>query len=157
MYPLLLFPKIIQYNLLATRLLVLCVCFVDRCLSFCPFSFNLCVVCPSSIYAYVIFKLFYLDIIVYHVISKGMIYTCYGGKWDVKFFLRISVLHVSTNSELFGYCVICSHFLFTSMQFSEWTRVFITAIPKTGVVYINIRPFATKTQNLILCISRTVF
>jgi len=30
-----------------TRSLVLCVCFVDRCLSFCPFSFVHCVVCPS--------------------------------------------------------------------------------------------------------------
>ena len=26
--------------------LVLCVCFVDRCLSFCPFYFGHCVVCP---------------------------------------------------------------------------------------------------------------
>ena len=30
-----------------TRSLVLCVCFVDSCLSFCPFSFGHCVVCPS--------------------------------------------------------------------------------------------------------------
>jgi hypothetical protein len=29
------------------RSLVLCKCFVDRCLSFCPFSFGHCVVCPS--------------------------------------------------------------------------------------------------------------
>ena len=28
------------------RTLVLCVCFVHRCLSFCPFSFGHCVVCP---------------------------------------------------------------------------------------------------------------
>jgi hypothetical protein len=32
-----------------TRLLVLCACFVARCLSFFPFSFGHCVVCPSSI------------------------------------------------------------------------------------------------------------
>ena len=32
------------------RSLVLCVCLVDRCLSFCPFSFCHCVVCSSSIY-----------------------------------------------------------------------------------------------------------
>jgi hypothetical protein len=30
-----------------TRSLVLCVCFVDRFLSLCPFSFGHCVVCPS--------------------------------------------------------------------------------------------------------------
>jgi hypothetical protein len=33
-----------------TRSLVLYVCFVDRCLSFCAFSFGHCVVCYSSIY-----------------------------------------------------------------------------------------------------------
>jgi hypothetical protein len=32
-----------------TRSLVLCVCFVDRCLTFCTFSFAHCVVCSSSI------------------------------------------------------------------------------------------------------------
>ena len=30
-----------------TRSLVLFLCFVDRCLSFCPFSCDHCVVCPS--------------------------------------------------------------------------------------------------------------
>jgi len=33
-----------------TRSLVLYVCFVDPCLSFCTFSFGHCVVCSSSIY-----------------------------------------------------------------------------------------------------------
>jgi hypothetical protein len=35
-----------------TRSLVLCVCFVDRYLSFCTFSFDHCVVCSSSIYGF---------------------------------------------------------------------------------------------------------
>ena len=35
-----------------TRSLVLSVCFVDRCLSFCTFSFGHCVVCSSSIYRF---------------------------------------------------------------------------------------------------------
>ena len=35
-----------------TRSLVLCVCFVDRCLSLCTFSFGHCVVCSSSIYGF---------------------------------------------------------------------------------------------------------
>ena len=33
-----------------TRSLVVCVYFVDRCLSFCTFSFGHCVICSSSIY-----------------------------------------------------------------------------------------------------------
>ena len=35
-----------------TRSLVLYACFVDRCLSFCTFSFSHCVVCSSSIYGF---------------------------------------------------------------------------------------------------------
>ena len=35
-----------------TRSLVLYVCFVDHCLSFCTFSFRHCVVCSSSIYGF---------------------------------------------------------------------------------------------------------
>ena len=34
-------------GVLVTRSLVLCVCFVGRCLSFSPFSFGHCDVCPS--------------------------------------------------------------------------------------------------------------
>jgi hypothetical protein len=35
-----------------TRFLVLCVCFVDRCLSFYTFSIGMCVGCSSSIYGF---------------------------------------------------------------------------------------------------------
>ena len=35
-----------------TRSLVLYVSFVDRCLSFCTFSFDHCVVCTSSLYGF---------------------------------------------------------------------------------------------------------
>jgi hypothetical protein len=54
-----------------TRSLVLYVCFVDRCFSFCPFSFGHCVVCHSSTYGFWlpsdIFKLFlsFLFVIVF--------------------------------------------------------------------------------------------
>jgi hypothetical protein len=43
-----------------TRSLVLYVCFVDRCLSFCTFSFGHCVVCSSSIYGFWL-RLWYLQ------------------------------------------------------------------------------------------------
>jgi hypothetical protein len=43
-----------------TRSLVLYVCFVDRCLSFCTFSFGHCVVWSSSIYGFC-FPLWYLQ------------------------------------------------------------------------------------------------
>ena len=57
-----------------TQSLVLCVCFVDRCLSVCTFfSFGHCVVWPSSIYGFYrvgIFKLFYnfRTIVIYYLL-----------------------------------------------------------------------------------------
>ena len=50
-----------------TRSLVLCVRFIDRCLSFCPFSFGHCIVCPFS-FGYCIvcpFVLFLLVIVLF--------------------------------------------------------------------------------------------
>jgi hypothetical protein len=43
-----------------TQSLVLCVCFVDRCLFFCTFSFGHCVVCSSSFYRFLL-PLWYLQ------------------------------------------------------------------------------------------------
>ena len=48
-----------------TRPLVLYVSFVDRCLSFCTFSFGHCVVCLSSIYGFVL-SLWYLQTLLIH-------------------------------------------------------------------------------------------
>jgi len=52
------------------RSLALCVCFVDRCLSFCTFSFGRCVVCSSSIYGFWLppFGIFTLFLILYSVL-----------------------------------------------------------------------------------------
>ena len=43
-------PVLVGFVLLDLWFSVLC--FVDRCLYFCPFSFGHCVVCPSSIYGF---------------------------------------------------------------------------------------------------------
>jgi hypothetical protein len=47
-----------------TRSLVLCVCFIDCCLSFCTFSFGHCVVCSSSIYEFWLL-IWYLQTLLY--------------------------------------------------------------------------------------------
>jgi len=52
-----------------TRSLILFVCFVERCLSFCPFSFSHCVVCPSSIYGFWLFVNF-LILMHFYCIAK---------------------------------------------------------------------------------------
>ena len=55
-----------------TRSLVLCVCFVDGCLSVCPFSFGHCIVCPSSIYGFWL-PLWHLQILLAIRISSTVI------------------------------------------------------------------------------------
>jgi len=50
-----------------TRSLVLCVCFVDLCLSFCTFSFSHCVICCSSIYGFWL-HLWYLQTLLVQII-----------------------------------------------------------------------------------------
>jgi len=52
-----------------TRCLVLYVCFVDRCLSICPFSFGHCVVCLSSIYGFWL-PLWYLQTLLQSKVQK---------------------------------------------------------------------------------------
>jgi hypothetical protein len=58
----------------ATRSLVLYVCFVGRCLSFCTFSFGHCVVCSSSIYGFWL-PLWYLQTLLFPVWSRVLIFT----------------------------------------------------------------------------------
>jgi hypothetical protein len=59
-----------------TRSLVLCVCFLDRCSSFCTFPFGHCVVCSSSIYGFWL-PLWYLQALL--IYKKQII------KWKTKY------------------------------------------------------------------------
>ena len=54
-------PSIVS-GVRVTQSLVVYVCFVDRCLSFCTFSFDHCVLCSSSIYGFSL-PLWYLQIL----------------------------------------------------------------------------------------------
>ena len=58
-----------------TRSLVLCVCLVDRCLSFSPFCFGHCVVCSSSIYRFWL-PLWYLQTLLTFVVGI-LLYSSY--------------------------------------------------------------------------------
>ena len=91
-----------------TRPLVLSVCFVDRCLSFCTFSFGHCVVCSSPIYRFWL-PLWYLVAIVLSVLLR---YTDsdypFGILWPLccLFFSDIQILITPLVSC--GHCVVCS-------------------------------------------------
>jgi hypothetical protein len=58
-----------------TRSLVLCVCFVDRCLYFCHFIFGHCAVCPSLIYGSWLL-LWYLQTLLEWIPLSSSIYLC---------------------------------------------------------------------------------
>jgi hypothetical protein len=69
-----------------TRSFVVCVCIVDRCLSFCPFSFGHCVVCSSSIYGlwlplwylqtFLAHVMCLLQLLLYHLLYFILVYFC---------------------------------------------------------------------------------
>ena len=68
------------FRVRVTRSLDVCVCFVDRCLPWCPFSFGHCVVCPLLIYGFClplwyfrnrINTFFYFNFLHVKVINKG--------------------------------------------------------------------------------------
>jgi hypothetical protein len=76
-----------------TRSLVLCVCFADRCLSFCAFSFGHCVVCSSSIYGFWL-PLWYLQTLL--VIMAGhekSMCTCYTDMYVLYIFIDVYHKH----------------------------------------------------------------
>ena len=82
-----------------TQSLVLCVCFVDRCLSFCPFSFCHYVVCPSSICRFWL-PFWYLQTLLNLLTKWYYIWIC--------FLLHFCILNVQKDSlaykwNLFGY------------------------------------------------------
>ena len=103
-----------------TRSLVLCVCFVDRYLSICTFSFGRCVICSSSIYIFWL-PLWYLQTLPinsYHYINSTHNYTKIVVCPFVLFLLAI-VLSVCSSSIYgiwlllwylltSGHCVVCS-------------------------------------------------
>ena len=81
-------PGHVGFVLLVTLSLVLCVSFVDHCLSGCPFSFDHCVVCLSSIYelglTFSIFKLFLLLIYNMDLHLRILLFICPRQKRDIK-------------------------------------------------------------------------
>ena len=67
-----LFISVIQ---LAIKLSIfLCVCFVDRCLSFCSFSFGHCVVCSSVFWPLCCLFFFELRILITPLVSSNSSY-----------------------------------------------------------------------------------
>ena len=85
-----------------TRSLVVCVCFVDRCLSFCTFSFGHCVVCSSSIYGFWL-PLLYLQTL---LITPLHIYRFWRRTWlvawlyDITTYLRTQLIEKAVEGDI---------------------------------------------------------
>ena len=87
-----------------TRSLVLYVCFVDRCLSFCTFSFGHCVVCSSSIYGFCLILMLYLFIEDYKqpevsVYSFGIFkpFIIYIYYWNFQFLNNVNIIKINVH------------------------------------------------------------
>ena len=70
-----------------TRSLVLYVCFVDHCLSFCTFSFGHCVVCSSSIYGFWLLLWYLKNLLIKILPQSSLKFSCYS------IFLSYSMWH----------------------------------------------------------------
>ena len=83
-----------------TRSLVLYVCFVDRCLSFCTFSLGHCVVCSSSTYGFWL-PLWYLQTLLI-TNSKLKKHTDQTRKWRICSCLlcNISIIYTISNIKM---------------------------------------------------------
>ena len=79
------------------RSLVLCVCFVDRCFSFCTFSFGHCVVCSSSICGFWL-PIWHLQTFLLVIVLSVLLL----------FDLRLLITPLASPNFSFGYCVVCS-------------------------------------------------
>jgi hypothetical protein len=114
-------------RLRVTRSLVLYVCFVDRCLFFCTFSFGHCVVC-SSIYGFWlppfgIFKLFFWLFYIEYLFQENMqISEAYSGIKRFFFVKKHLLLKTQISDQIFNYLIKCNklfcreHFPFVEVK-----------------------------------------
>ena len=95
-------------GLLLLNLLFSVSCFVDHCLSFCPFFFfGHCIFCPSLIYGFWL-PLWYLLTIVFSVLpwftASGY---PFGIFWPLYFLSFLELRLLITPLVSFGHCIVC--------------------------------------------------
>jgi hypothetical protein len=100
-----------------TRSFVLYVCFVDRCLSFCTFSFGHCVVCSSSIYGFWL-PLWYLQTLLKDIQERNIsdhfsyLHTFYCFFWEFIYQSGRFFLYFHQSYLLLSFSVFFSRLLF---------------------------------------------
>jgi hypothetical protein len=94
-----------------TRSLVLCECFVYRCLSCCPFSLRHCLVCSSTIYGFWL-PLWYLQTLLMYILYLNFgfyflnrIPLTLGCLWNISYFY-ISIVALFFNIYVYTYIYV---------------------------------------------------
>jgi hypothetical protein len=114
-----------------TRSLVLCVCLVDRCLPFCPFSFGHCVVCPSLIYGFLL-PFWYLQTIRFTPknLRNNILCICWEFAWRCRLLTHQQIDNNSKLSKYFNHL----YFLFT---FCKFTAHVVDSFLLMSIIYLN--------------------
>jgi hypothetical protein len=91
-----------------TRSLVLCICFVGQCSSFCTISFGHCAICSSSMYGFWLLLWNILAIVLSVLLRCTDTDYLFGIFWPLccLFFFDVRILITPLIS--FGHCVVCS-------------------------------------------------
>ena len=145
------------------RSLVLCVCFVDRCLSFCTFSFGHCVVCSSSTYGFWllfdIFKLFLLTLgfngisnhfekLTYTYISL-VLSLCNG----IPCILEKNNTSTNKYSKVFSFQSTCIRFQLNTFFWPNYVPTFVVKFKPTFIICLHDR--ITSLSEGGVCVHKT--
>ena len=94
------------------RSLVFCVCFVNRCLAFCPFSFGHCVVCSSSIYGFWLPLWYHLAIVLSVLLRFTASDYPFGIFWPLCWLFFFDLRILITPLVSCGHCIVCSSLIY---------------------------------------------
>jgi hypothetical protein len=106
-----------------TRSLVLFLYFVDRCLSFCPFSFGHCVVCTSSIYGFWL-PLWYLQTLLRSIGSL---------------FCRTSIIDMITTTDIYIYIYIL--YIKFKIMTTSYLQKLVQSYVRVGILLTRQSPY----------------
>ena len=140
-----------------TQSLALCVCFVDRCLSFCPFCFGHCVVCSSSIYGFWLHSRVLLtchtgDIINIEGFPRYQVLRCYIRNWLPNSMISIiiwSIVDLGTSRGLHvvkfksTLNIICRRRWYLKNKYQYSSEIFKSVIPLQN----KVKTFCSTASN----------
>jgi hypothetical protein len=127
------------------RILILKNMFVDRCLSFCTFSFGHCVVCPSSIYG------FWLPLWYHQILLIMLLY------FFLRFYWRLFAQRKFANCLLFKklrYVLLTVYNdKISFIKHTDNTLDFCKWLIRSDYIKINVNNYRNNTRSLFILLS----